>query len=564
MKTYNKFFTALAVGAIFTQVIIAQETVVREIIEPTGLNQINEIIKNDERLQRKVTPEAITTAQHSIKRMNELIKEAIKHDGLANDGFISIADTHNVNAYLVEHYANEWYELRGINAEEASSGYYAVDRKGANTITLNTNAVSLWGKIYNLGFAPYYDGKYKKIADYTGAKSSSFESVGYYLGAIMKQDIDSGTLYNPDFKTPQGTTGTSLDQIVHVILSDTGLTKRISTSDMRKGAEFADKMNHLIVEAIIQEGLGNDATLSTADIRQINNYLVTKHQDKWAELHGDDEDGIETGYHLIQNDGASTRMFADNVINSVADGIYHLGFKTDKKYNLVNEDGNSNKSFEKVAFWLDMSLKKDLQSGAFTNPNFQEVHATTGTSFDKIVPFIYNDSGLLQKVSMQDIRVAAHCANEMNKLIVEAIRNTNVASDNLITPQEIAMLNTYLVENYAQEWIELHGDDEDDEESGYHRIQNDGAMTYMYNKNVINQLADGIYHLGFYTTEKNRLVDEDGKKNASFKSVAYWLNKSLQDDYEKGTFKKPFMKGIQYALNSIEKLLDAPSLLKTD
>ena len=45
-------------------------------------------------------------------------------------------------------------------------------------------------------------------------------------------------------------------------------------------------------------------------------------------LHGDDEDGEETGFHLVQNDGAKTRLFGDeNAIDTVADGIYHLGFQ---------------------------------------------------------------------------------------------------------------------------------------------------------------------------------------------------------------------------------------------
>jgi len=91
-----------------------------------------------------------------------------------------------------------------------------------------------------------------------------------------------------------------------------------------------------------------------------------------------------------------------------------------------------------------------------------------------------------------------------------------------------------LVENHAERWAELHGDDEADEETGYHRIQNDGAIGIMNGKNHINNLADGVYHLGFKTPHKHRLVNEDGNKNVSFRNVAYWLNKALQNDFAKG------------------------------
>ncbi|MCH9740730.1 MAG: hypothetical protein K0U38_07830, partial [Epsilonproteobacteria bacterium] len=388
---------------------------------------------------------------------------------------------------------------------------------------------------YNLGFDA--TNKNRNLTDINGNKSSGFTTVGYYLGTVLKNDIMSGTLSNPDYQEVQGTTGTKLDMIVNVILTDTGLLRRVPTSDLRAGAATANEMNLLIVEAIKAEGLGNDKKLTTADIRTINNYLVANHQERWAELHGDDEDGEETGYHRVQNDGATTRMYADNVMNSIADGIYHLGFETNNKNRLLNEDGNKNKSFEKVAWWLDASLKQDLEQGKFSNAEYKEVEGTTGTSFDKMVPYIYNDEGLLLNVSMEDIRAGAEAANGMNELIVEAIKTTGAANDDYISIDEVKAMNEYLVTNYATQWAELHGDDEDGEETGYHRVQNDGARGIGYNRNIINNLADGIYHLGFETNNANRLLNEDGNKNVSFANVAYWLNKSLQSDYAQGLLK---------------------------
>jgi hypothetical protein len=513
----------------------------QELLEPAGLDQIKEILQTDKGIaysleKDKIPSNAISIAMESIDSMNSLIKEAIIEEGLANDGMLSIADTREINRYLVENYSNEWYQLRGVDYGYESTGYYAVDRRGVkhNTMILDSSAIRIWGYIYDLGFQAYDK---NQLSNYTASKSISFTTLGYYLQNIMKDDIKSGNLYNPDYTEIVGTTDTNLDQIIQIIFQDKGLLRRISTGDMREGASSANAMNHLIIEAIIKEGLGNDGLLTPADIRTINNYLVTNHQDEWANLHGDDEDDEETAYHKVQNDGAYSRMFADNVMNSIADGIYHLGFKTKSKYNLVNEDGNNNKSFEKVAWWLDTILKSDLLEGKLINPAYEEVFGTTGTIFDKIIPYIYNDEGLLLKVSMGDIRAGAYAANEMNKLIVEAIRNTAVASDNYISSEEVKILNEYLVANYENRWRELHGDDEDNEETGYHRIQNDGAINIAYNTNLINSLADGIYHLGFQTEYKDRLVNEDGDKNKSFKQVAYWLNRSLKSDFEQGLFK---------------------------
>ena len=330
----------------------AQERALVEIIEPTGLDQIHEVISNDRKLNAKVPAKDIAKAQEASTQMNKLIKEAIKVNALANDGVISIADTLEINRYLVKNYSDKWSKLR----ED-----FALIEKKARVTALNRNAVrNVWGKIYNLGFEAVNNNKNTTNLD--GDKSSSFKTVGYYLGVVAKNDALSGELKNENFKEVEGTTGTKLDMIVNVILNDRGLLRNVPTSDLRAGAKTADEMNHLIVEAIKVEGLGNDKKLTTADIRTINNYLVANYAQKWAELHGDDEDGEETGYHRVQNDGATTRLYADNVINSIADGIYHLGFKTNLKNRLVNEDGNKNASFKRVASWLTQLLSDDLNN----------------------------------------------------------------------------------------------------------------------------------------------------------------------------------------------------------
>jgi hypothetical protein len=331
----------------------AEDRLLVEIIEPTGLNQIQEVISNDRYLKAKVSAEKIQKAKDAVTRMNALIFEAVQVNGLANDEVISIADTMEINLYLVEKYSTEWEGLRADLKE--------IEKRG-RIKALNTNALrNVWGKIYNLGFESTNNGK--NTTDIDGAKRSSFRTVGYLLGSVMRYDAQGGALNNADFKEVEGTTGTNLDMIVNVILTDRGLLKKVPTSDLRAGATTANEMNQLIIEAIKTEGLGNDKKLTTADIRTVNNYLVANHAEKWAELHGDDEDGEETGYHRIQNDGAVGVMNNRNTINNLADGIYHLGFPTRFKNNLENEDGNKNVSFSNVSYWLNKSLKRDLLAG---------------------------------------------------------------------------------------------------------------------------------------------------------------------------------------------------------
>ena len=154
MKRNGKILSLVAATALFATVSVSA----KEIMEPTGLDQIKEIVQTDARLIKRLNRvegslENIDKVQPSIDAMNALIKEAIKARGLVNDGVLSVADTKEINLYLVENHLSEWYELRGENSALDSTGYYLVNRKelrGEDTI-LNTNAINAWGQIYNLG-----------------------------------------------------------------------------------------------------------------------------------------------------------------------------------------------------------------------------------------------------------------------------------------------------------------------------------------------------------------------------------------------------------------------------
>lgn len=344
--------------------------------------------------------------------------------------------------------------------------------------------------------------------------------------------LSSVLISNPVSAQIDSTT-TGLNQIIDIIHSDPRLQRKTTAADRIEAADSAKQMNDMILEAIYASGLANDGVISTADIREVNNYLVENYLDYWASLHGDDEEGYETGFHLVQNNGARTKLFGKNAINKVADSIYHLGFETHYKNRLMNEDEQKNRSFAKVAKWVEALLLEDIAQGVLTNENIIEVTGTTGTGLDQIVDIIYSDPGLQKRVSTSDIRTAAEMANNMNHLIIEAVTQVGAASDGVITASDARKINDYLVTRYQSEWAIYHGDDEEGDETGFHRIQNDGAKTRLFGKNLINNVADSIYHLGFEADSKARLRNEDGNANKRFRKVATWLNLFLMDDMDK-------------------------------
>ncbi len=150
--------------------------------------------------------------------------------------------------------------------------------------------------------------------------------------------------------------------IIELITADPGLNRNVATSEITEAANNANEMNLIIKEAIFETGVANNGVINAADVRDINTYIRDVYPDEWVMYHGDDEGDAETGFHLVQNDGATTRLFGGlNAVNTVADGIYHLGFEIESN-RLLNEDGNRNASLESVASWLQNLLQDDLKN----------------------------------------------------------------------------------------------------------------------------------------------------------------------------------------------------------
>lgn len=330
-----------------------------------------------------------------------------------------------------------------------------------------------------------------------------------------------------------GTTGTGLDAIIALIGTDQGLNTNVSARDLSGGLAAADALNNLIVMGIRATGAANDATITTSDVYAISQWIRDNHLETFTALHGNDEMGVETGYHLVQGDGATTRMFSLNAVDQAIDSLYHIGFMI-KDGRFLNEDGNSNAEASEVAYWLNSFLAIDPVTNILANLSVDpQVHGTTGTGLDQLVEAIVDDLGLNDDIGQAQINAGAIAADGMNKILIEGIKASGIADDGDLTAMDMRGLNDWIRANRLAEWTKLHGDDENGVETGFHLVQGDGGSSFLFGEQTVNTLADGIYHAGF-SIQWDRFQNEDGNGNASLNDVATWLSLLLKDDLATG------------------------------
>jgi hypothetical protein len=498
----------------------------------TGLDQLVSLITTDAGLLRKVSAADIAGGAAAADAMNTLIVQAIRATGIANNGDITAGDVRDLNTWLRTNHLTEWTALHGDDEDCQETGFHLVQNDGASTKLYDKNAINTVADgLYHLGFE--INGN--RLVNEDGNDNASLTQVAQWLSNLLATDLAGDTLDNATVNPyASGSTGTGLDQLVNLITTDEGLNKKVATSEIYAGAQAADAMNALLIAAIKATGVANNGDISQADLRDLNTWLRTNHLTEWTVLHGDDEDCQETGFHLVQNDGASTKLYDKNAVNTVADGIYHLGFLINEG-RLENEDGDKNASLKSVSEWLNGLLAAELAGDTLDNAAVNPyASGSTGTGLDQLVNLITVDVGLNKKIATSEIYVGAQAADAMNALIIEAVRATGAADGGSIDSLEVRELNTWLRANHLNDWTVLHGDDEVGQETGFHLVQNDGASTQLYGRNAVNTVADGLYHLGF-AIEGNRLVNEDGDKNASLNSVSEWLNGLLATDLANGS-----------------------------
>ena len=149
----------------------------------------------------------------------------------------------------------------------------------------------------------------------------------------------------------------TLNSLTNALSIDPGLNANVTTADRLLGVEAAAQLNALILQVVSAYGLNADGRITAADLQVISDRVQADPGLNQAFLaaHGDDEWQIETGFHLLQNDGGTLMFQGRKFVDTVADAIYHFGFDiTDGRY--VNEDGNANELADDVAGWLNWFL----------------------------------------------------------------------------------------------------------------------------------------------------------------------------------------------------------------
>ncbi len=456
----------------------------------TGLNQLVDAVKNDPGLLTgRISSLDRENGARAASAMNTILNEAILATESGLDGIFTVVEVKTLNLYIRTNYKELWAKLHGDDENCSETGFHLVQNDGALLQYRGANLINTVADgIYHLGFEIIDD----TLLNEDGAPNASVGQIAEWL---------------TQFYTDHSTTGTGLDKITDLVMADRGLSQSISDAEIVAGADAANRMNNIISEAITSSGVASDSVITADDVRVISAYIKEHYDTEWVLLHGDDENGSETGFHLVQNDGASTRMFGKNFVNTVADGIYHLGFEI-KGNTVLNEDGNPNASLGYLASWLQY---------------FYVDQSTTGTGLDLLTDSVKSNPGLAVNTAAADINAGATAADAMNQIIVETIEVTGVAQDSIISPDDIRTINTSIRQLYLDEWTRLHGDDEKCEETGFHLVQNDGANVTFRGDNLINTVADGIYHLGF-AIEGDTVLNEDGNPNATLSDLATWLN----------------------------------------
>ena len=468
----------------------------------TGLDQLIAWDALDGGLAGANEASALDEGIRAADGLNQLLIQGLQATGNLAKEVLSVADIVAVNAWVRSDATRlaRFIELHGDDEGGVATGFHQIQNNGGNRQFDGRALIdTVQDGFYHFGFPLSADGT--RFTNEDGDNNALLSDVARWLTAL---------------KTNLTSTNTGLDRIVETIVADPGLAANNTWPQIKGGALAADGLNNLIVSginALNQAGAADtDATrLSEAEVLWINGWIRSD-ADRYAtfvDLHGDDENGVETGYHLVQNDGANTTLFAQNAINTIFDGIYHIGFDITVDGRFANEDGNANARVGDVAEWITYY---------YGDPS------TTGTGFDRLTDWMRLDPGLAKWTSALDINDGLAAADRLLHLYVDAIAATGVNSDGWITKNDLRLINGWIRANRYAEFVEDHGDDEGDgTETGFHKIQNDGGSTQFFGRNLINTVADGMFHFGF-EIEGEVFVNEDGDRNQSLSDLSSWVN----------------------------------------
>jgi len=180
----------------------------------------------------------------------------------------------------------------------------------------------------------------------------------------------------------------------------------------------------------------------------------------------------------------------------------------------------------------DLDSLIDPKRDALTLDTTTHGYAKTGTGLDFLVETVLKNPGLNQYLPRDEIVKGADAAAGMNALIIKAIKATGSANNGKIDAADVRVIADWLKANEKSAWKLHHGNDENGKETGFHYVQGDGDGLVLFGDAAVDQVADGLYHLGFGHNGRH-LINEDGNANVDVDRVAFWLNELLADDLAK-------------------------------
>ena len=150
---------------------------------------------------------------------------------------------------------------------------------------------------------------------------------------------------------------------------------------------------------------------------------------------------------------------------------------------------------------------------------------------EALADFVAADPGLAANIYQSDIDAGVAAARDMNEIYAVSIAATGVNADGVISPEDMHVISDYIRANATlyQEFLIGHGDDEGNEETGFHLVQNDGGAYRFQGRDFIDTVADAIYHVGFDIVD-GRFQNEDGDQNERVADVAGWVNYFLNGE----------------------------------
>lgn len=524
----------------------------------TGLDHFVTAAMTDPGLIQNVSRTDMATAARAVDALNHMYLEGIRELGLVNDGSFDRSDVQALD---------EWVRLdAGRHAEFVAldQDYHLIQKKGSTysavsihgDMTTKEGAAIDIGPLIDDGRVPHTGhvishgmrGLYHigagtqdgRVINDEGKPDISTKIAAAWLDQILT-DADIASLNNPEADVA-GTTGTGLDLLVEAVLTDPGLQRNLSQTDINTGALAVDAMNHLYLDGIREMGLANDGIIDRSDIQAIDSWVRADaaRLAEFMELH--------KGYDLIYNKGADYSVLSidgsmfgheghdmnvddgitphkGHVINHAMKGIYHIGFGVEKG-RIINDEGNPDVSTRVPAEWFDQLLGHHDMMMLNNVDGTALAKGTTGTGLDKLVDIILDDPGLARNVSRADIAEAARSADAMNNIIVDTIGALGLAKDGRINDVDVEKINKHIRTNDAlhDEFLFLRGQQgAAGTESGFHLVQGNGGSTKLFDKFAVNNVADAVYHVGF-ETQKNMFLDDDGDRSYSVVRVAEWID----------------------------------------